>query len=93
MNGSLCHRVRRRGMSEMSRLTIRRVKREKFGYCPCQLTAGEYFRFFIVTDTILGLQEKVDFFVLLRTTVSKGWMILCEERRGPFGLDHEFDGG
>ncbi len=35
--------------------------------------------FFVVTDTILGLQKKVDFFVRLRTAVSEGWMILCEE--------------
>ena len=51
------------------------VSREKNLAIVPQLTAGEYFGFFIVTDTILGLQEKVDFFVRLRTTVSEGWMI------------------
>ena len=56
------------------------VSREKNLAIVPQLTAGEYFGFFIVTDTILGLQEKVDFFVRLRTTVSEGWMILCEEK-------------
>ena len=55
------------------------VSREKNLQTILQLKAGDYFGFFIVTDTILGLQEKVDFFIRLRTTVSEGWMILCEE--------------
>ena len=55
------------------------VSRKKDLGVVLQLKAGDYFGFFIVTDTILGLQEKVDFFIRLRTTVSEGWMILCEE--------------
>ena len=54
----------------MGRLTIP-CQREKFGYCPA-IAAGEYFGFFIVTDTILGLQEKVDFFVRLENDRERG---------------------
>ena len=55
------------------------ISREKnLAYVPA-FSAGDYNCFFVVTDTILGLQKKVDFFVRLRTAVSEGWMILCEE--------------
>ena len=54
------------------------LSREKDLNSVIKLNAGEYFGFFVVTDTILGLQEKVDFFVRLKTKTSEGWMILCE---------------
>lgn len=55
------------------------VSREKNLKIIPTLEAGEYFGFFIVTDTLLGLQQKVDFFVRLKTSTSEGWMILCEQ--------------
>lgn len=55
------------------------VSREKNLHIVPTLKAGEYYGFFIVTDTLLGLQEKVDFFVRLKTSTSEGWMVLCEE--------------
>lgn len=56
--------------------TVARTKDLKF--VP-ELKAGDYYCFFIVTDTILKLQKKVDFYVRLKTVTSEGWMILCEE--------------
>lgn len=55
------------------------LSREKDLRIVPMMNAGDYFGFFIVTDTILGLREKVDFFVRLRTSTSEGWMILCEQ--------------
>lgn len=55
------------------------LSREKDLHIVPMMNAGDYFGFFIVTDTILGLREKVDFFVRLRTSTSEGWMILCEQ--------------
>lgn len=55
------------------------LSREKDLHIVPMMNAGEYFGFFIVTDTILGLREKIDFFVRLRTSTSEGWMILCEQ--------------
>lgn len=55
------------------------ISREKDLHIVPMMNAGDYFGFFMVTDTILGLREKVDFFVRLRTSTSEGWMILCEQ--------------
>lgn len=44
------------------------------------LPAGNYNGFFFVEDTISGLVTKFDFFVRLKTLVSDGWMILCDDK-------------
>ena len=41
--------------------------------------AGDYCGFFWIKDTLTGVQKKQDFFVRLRTAVSDGWMVLCDE--------------
>lgn len=55
------------------------LSREKDLDIVLRLKAGEYLGFLLVTDTLLGLQEKVDFYVRLKTQTSEGWMILCEQ--------------
>lgn len=55
------------------------VSRERDLNIVPDLIAGDYTGFFMVTDTILGIQEKVDFYLRLKTATSEGWMILCEE--------------
>lgn len=46
---------------------------------PLQEPAGDYLGFFWVTDTLTNVAYKKDFFVRLRTAVTDGWMLLCEE--------------
>ncbi len=55
------------------------ISREKDLKVVPQLVAGDYTGFFIVTDTLLEVQQKVDFYLRLKTPTSEGWMILCEQ--------------
>ena len=41
--------------------------------------SGDYCGFFWVKDTLTGVQKKLDFYLRLRTAVSEGYMILCDE--------------
>ena len=53
---------------------------------PLREQAGDYLGFFWVTDTLTNVSYKKDFFVRLRTAVTDGWMLLCEEN-GKASLD------
>ena len=53
-------------------------KEKKLSY-PLTEKPGDYAGFFYVKDTLTGISYKTDFYVRLRTAVSEGWMILCEE--------------
>lgn len=55
------------------------IGREKNLAYPLKEKPGEYAGFFYVKDTQTGISYKTDFYVRLRTSVSDGWMILCEE--------------
>lgn len=46
---------------------------------PLKEPAGDYLGFLWVTDTVTNVSYKKDFFVRLRTAVTDGWMLLCEE--------------
>ena len=47
---------------------------------PLKEPAGDYLGFFWVTDTLTKVSYKKDFFVRLRTAVTDGWMLLCEDK-------------
>lgn len=55
------------------------IGREKNLAYPLKEKPGDYAGFFYVKDTQTGISYKTDFYVRLRTSVSEGWMILCEE--------------
>ena len=55
------------------------IGREKNLAYPLKEKPGEYAGFFYVKDTQTGISYKTDFYVRLRTAVSEGWMVLCEE--------------
>lgn len=55
------------------------VSRDKNLNIVPEMEAKDYNGYFVVRDTIMGLQKKVDFFVRLKTMTSEGWMVLCEE--------------
>lgn len=46
---------------------------------PLNNAPGEYAGYFLAKDNNTGVTYKTDFFVRLRTTVSDGWMVLCEQ--------------
>lgn len=46
---------------------------------PLTEKSGDYCGYFWVKDTLTGVAKKVDFYLRLRTAVSEGWMILCDE--------------
>ena len=56
--------------------TISRTKDLNY---PLTEKSGDYCGFFWVRDTITGIAKKQDFYVRLKTSVSEGWMILCDE--------------
>ncbi len=56
--------------------TIARTKDLNY---PLVEKSGDYCGFFWVKDTLTGIQKKQDFYLRLRTAVSDGWMILCDE--------------
>lgn len=55
------------------------IGKEKNLSYPLTERAGEYAGFFYVKDTLSGISYKTDFYLRLRTAVSEGWMLLCEE--------------
>ncbi len=55
------------------------IGREKKLSYPLMEKPGDYAGFFYVKDTLTGISYKTDFYVRLRTAVSEGWMVLCEE--------------
>lgn len=56
--------------------TIARTKNLDY---PLTLKSGDYCGFFWVKDTLTGVQKKQDFYLRLRSSVSDGWMVLCDE--------------
>lgn len=55
------------------------IGRERNLAYPLKEKPGDYAGFFYVKDTQTGISYKSDFYVRLRTSVSEGWMLLCED--------------
>ena len=55
------------------------IGREKNLVYPVAGKAGEYAGFFCVRNILSGITYKADFYLRIKTAVSEGWMILCEE--------------